>query len=152
MLDVAVLGLDVVGVQIGDGGDIRVRVLAMVALVVVVGQNLPVEVALLLPRVVEVVVVEVVVVEAGLLVDAVKVILPGYLGGLFGVEVDPDEAVTIDVHMDGGKVLVVKVGLDFALVVLGDDELEASRFVLDPVARVGDAVLVGGEEPFARED
>lgn len=152
VLNVAVLGLDVVGVQIGNGRNIRMGNLAVVALIVVVGQNLPVEVTLHVPSVIEVVVVEVVMVEAGLLVDTVKVVLPGNLGGLFGIKVDPDEVVPIDVYMDGGEIVVVKVRLDVSLLVLGDDELVPSSIVLYPVARVGDAVLVRGEEPFARED
>jgi hypothetical protein len=55
-------------------------------------------------------------------------------------------------HMDGREVIVMQVGLDVSLLILGDDELVASRVVLDPVAGIGDAVLVCGEEPFARED
>jgi hypothetical protein len=152
VLDVAVLGLDVVGVQVGDGWDIGVCDLAVVAFVVVIGQNLPVEVTLHIPSVVEEVVIEIVVVETGLLVDTVKVVCPGDLGSLLGVEVDPNEAIAIDVHMNGRKVVIMKVGLDISLLILRDDELVASSIVLDPVAGVGDAVLVCRKEPFARED
>lgn len=37
MLDVAGLGLDIVGVEVCDGGDIRVSDLAVIALIVVIG-------------------------------------------------------------------------------------------------------------------
>lgn len=42
--------------------------------------------------------------------------------------------------------------VDDALVILGDDELEACGVVWDPVTGIGDAVLVGGEKPFPGED
>lgn len=152
VLNVSVLGFDVVGVQISDGWNVGVRNLAVVAFVVVIGQNLPVEVTLHVPSVIEVVVVEIVVVETRLLVNTVKVVLPGNLGGLLGIKIDPDKAITIDMHMDGCQLIVVKVSLDFSLVILGDNELVAGSIVLDPVAGIGDTVLVCGEEPFARED
>ena len=151
VLDVAVFGLDVVRVQIGDCGDVGVRDLAVVALVVVVGEDLPVELALHVPGVVEDVVLEVVVFESGLLIDTVKVVFPGDFGDLFGVQVDPDEAVLVNVHVDRrGEVLVESI--DDALVILGDDELEACGVVWNPVTGVGDAMLVGGEKPFPGED
>lgn len=93
MLDVAVLGLDIVGVEIGDGRDVGVRDLAVVALVVVVCQDLPVEIARHIPSVIEGVVLEVVLLEPGLLVDALEVVFPGDLGGFAGVQVHPDESV-----------------------------------------------------------
>lgn len=151
MLDVAVLGLDVVGVEVGNGGNIGVSHLAVVALVVVVGQDLPVEVALLIPAVVEEVVLEIVVDESGLLVDTVEVILPGDLGGLSSIQVDPDEPVTVHVHMYRGEVIFVE-GLDASLVVLDDDEFVASGFIANPVTGVGDTVLVSSEEPLPGED
>lgn len=61
VLDVLLLSLDPVRVEVGDGGDIRVSDLAVIALVVVVGKDLPVVVTLHLPDVVEVVVLKVVV-------------------------------------------------------------------------------------------
>ena len=85
VLNVAGFGLDVVRVEVGDCGNVRVGDLAVVALVVVVGEDLPVELALHVPGVVEDVVLEVVVFEARLLVDAVEVVFPGYFGDLFGV-------------------------------------------------------------------
>lgn len=151
MLDVAVLGLDVVGVEVGDGRNIGVGDLAVVALVVVVGQDLPVEVALHIPGVVEVVLLEVVVNESGLLVDTFEVVLPGDLGGLAGIHVDPDEAVAVDVNVDRGEIVFVE-SLDASLVVLDNDELVASGFVANPVTGVGDTVLVGGQEPLPGED
>ena len=151
MLNVAVLGLDVVGVEIGNCGDVGVSDQAVVALVVVVGQDLPVEVAIHVPSVVEVVVLEVVVLESGLLIDALKVVLPGHLGGLLVIQVDPDKAIAVEVDMDGEEVGAVE-SVDLSLWVLGDDEVVASSLVRNPVTGVGDTVLVGGQEPLAGED
>ena len=70
------LAIDLVRVDVGDGRDIRVRGLAVVTFVVVVGQDFPVVVPLHLPLVVKLVVVKVVQREARLLIDAAKVLLP----------------------------------------------------------------------------
>lgn len=99
VLDVAALGLDVVRVEVCNGGNVRVRRLAVIALVVVVRQDLPVVVALHLPRVVKHVVVKVVVFEPRLLVNPFKVVLPRHLGHLTRIHVDPDKPVLVDVDM-----------------------------------------------------
>ena len=75
--------------------------LAVVALVVVVGRNLPVVVGIDGPHVVEVIVSEVKVLETLLLVDTVEVFLPGDLGLGLRVKVDPDEAVDVNANVDG---------------------------------------------------
>lgn len=151
MLDVAVLRLDVVRGQVGDGGNVGVSDSAVITLVVVVGENLPVEVALLIPGVVEDVVLEVVVDKSGLLIDTVEVVLPGDLGGLASVQIHPDEAVAVDVHMNGREIIFVE-SLDVSLVVFDDDELVASDLISNPVADIGDSVLVSSEEPLSGED
>ena len=202
MDDTAVLGVDRVGRQVRDGGDVRVRRRAVVALVVVIRQDLPVEVATLLPGVVEHVVVPVDIVHARLLVDPLEVVLPRDLGLLLSVQVHPDEPVAVDVHVDRQQTILalvepVKVlvprrlgelavqpvapavvlaredarralvlgdhgerpvaadvveGVDLALAVADEHELEAGHLVAQPVAGVGEAELVRGHEPFARED
>jgi hypothetical protein len=151
VLDVAGLGLDVVGVEIGDCGDIRVCNEAVVALVVIVGEDLPVEVPIHIPSVVEAVVFEIVVLESGLLVDAFEVVLPGNLRGLAGVQVHPDKAIAVEVGVSGEEIAGVEC-TDIALQVSGDDELVAGRIILHTVTGVGDTVLVGGEKPFSAED
>lgn len=152
MLNVAILGLDIVGVEVGNFGDIRVGDLAVIALIVVVGQDLPVELALHIPGVVKEVILEVVVVESRLLVDTVKVVLPGNFGNLASIQVDPDKAIPVNVHMNRGEEIVVGKSIDFSLVVLGDDETVASDFILNPVTGLGDTVLMGSEKPFPGED
>lgn len=151
VLDMAIFGLDIVGVEIGDGRDIGVSDLAVVALIVVIGENLPVEVAFHVPCVVEVVLIEVVVLEARLLIDSLEVVLPSYLWGRASIQVDPDEAVSVNVSVNGSEIAAV-ASLDISLVVFHDNEFVASGVILDPVARVGNAGLVGGEKPLAGED
>lgn len=151
VLDMAIFGLDIVGVEIGDGRDIGVSDLAVVALIVVIGENLPVEVAFHVPCVVEVVLIEVVVLEARLLIDSLEVVLPSYLWGRASIQVDPDEAVSVNVSVDGSEIAAV-ASLDISLMVFHDNEFVASGVILDPVARVGNAGLVGGEKPLAGED
>ena len=151
VLDMAVFGLEIVGVEIGDGRDIGVSDLAVVALIVVIGENLPVEVAFHVPCVVEVVFIEVVVLESRLLVDSVEVVLPSYLGRLASIQVDPDEAVFVNVCVSRGEIAAV-ASLDVSLVILHDNEFIASGVILNPVTKIGDAGLVRGEKPLAGED
>lgn len=151
VLDVAVLGLDVIGVEIGDCGDVGVGNKAVVALVVVVGENLPVEVSLHVPGVVEVVLIEVVELESGLLVDTFEVVLPGDLWCFTSVHVDPHKAIEVDVGMGGEEVTSME-GTDVSLHIAGDEEFIAGSVILDTVAGVGDAGLVGGKKPLASED
>lgn len=151
MLNVAVLGLDVVGVEVGNGRNVGMGNLAVIALVVVVGEDLPVELALHVPCVVKDIVLEIVVLESRLLIDTVKVVLPGYLRRLATIQVDPDEAVLVDMRVNRREVLAQE-SFDVPLVVFGDDKLVASGVIWHPVARVGDAVLMGGQKPLSRED
>lgn len=73
VLDVVGVAVDVVGLEVDQaGGEIGVCALAVVALVEVVGENLPVEGTVQVPSVVELVIVKVELVEAGLFVDSVE--------------------------------------------------------------------------------
>lgn len=179
VLDVRLLCLDPVRVEVGDGGDIRVSDLAVVALVVVVGKDLPVVVALHLPDVIELVVVKVVVGEALMCVKVVKVILPGDLRGLSAVHVDPDEATSINLNVDGEKTILLLVkasagitvvtllrsddgegteagdvveSVDVTILVASNDKLEVGHLILEPVTSVRDSGLVSGKEPLLGED
>jgi len=152
MLNVAVLGLDIIGVEVGDFGDIRVGDLAVVTLVVIVRQNLPVKLALHIPGVIECIILEVVVVEPGLFVDTVEVVLPGDLGNLAGVQVDPDETISVNVHMNRRGEIVVEVSFDVSFLIFEDDEVVTNNIISNPVTGVGDTVLVGSEKPFPAED
>ena len=151
VLDVAILRLDVVRVEIGNSGNIGVSNLAVIALVVVIGKNLPVEVTLHVPGVIEVIFIKVVVLEARLLIGTFEVIVPGDLRSLRRIQVDPNEAIAVKVHMDRGE-LIAQECLNLALVILGDNELVSSSIIADPVTGIGDAGLVCSEEPLARED
>lgn len=71
----------------------------MIALVVVVGKNLPVVGAFHLPHVVENVVIKVVEAISFLSVDAIKVILPGNFRRFARIEINPDEPIAVDVDM-----------------------------------------------------
>lgn len=100
---------------------------------------------------IEVIFLEVVVLEPGLLVDALEVVFPGNFGGLAGVQIHPDESISVNVHMRGEEIVAVESS-DVSIVVFGDDELVAGGVVADTVTGVGDAVLVCSKEPFAGED
>lgn len=151
VLNVAILRLDVVRVEIGNGGNIGVGNLAVIALVVVIGKNLPVEVTLHIPGVIEIIFIKVVILEARLLIGTFKVIFPGNLRGLGSIQVDPNEAIAVKVHVDRRK-LVAQECLNLALVIFGNNELVTGGIIADPITGVGDAGLVCGEEPLARED
>ena len=74
MLDGACYRFDAVGGDISYVGDVRVGGLAVVAFVVVVGEDFPVVAAVHFPAVVEFVVVPVDVVISGEVVDTVEVV------------------------------------------------------------------------------
>ena len=151
MLDMAVLDLDMVGVEVGNCGDVGVRDPAVVAFVIVVGQNLPIKVALHIPGMIKDVILEVVVLEPGLLINTVKVVLPSNLGGPLCVQVHPDETISVNMSMDRVEVVVVE-GTNASFAVFGDDEFIANDIILNIVTRVGDSVLVSSKEPFAGEN
>ena len=81
----------------------------VVAFIVVVRQDLPVVVAVHLPDVVKVVVVEVELLHAILSIYAGEVVFPGDFGSGLAVQVDPDEAVGVDVKVDGEQAVIVFV-------------------------------------------
>lgn len=104
VLNVVALGVavDIVGLEVDEAGsEIGVGGGAVVALIEVICEDLPIEGSDEVPGVVELVVIKVELVEAGLLVDVVKSVLPCYLGLLVGVHVDPDETVAINAHVNG---------------------------------------------------
>lgn len=151
MLDVTALGLDIVGIEVGDCGDIGVGDLAVITLIVVVGQNLPIEIALHIPGMVKDVILKVVVLEPGLFIDTVKVIFPGNLGDLASIQIDPDETIPVNVHVDRREVAVME-SFDASLVVPDDRKAISSYLVCNPVTSVGNTVLMGCEKPFPGED
>ena len=101
VLHVSVLHRDVCALGAQEVWHIRVRRRAVVAFVEVVAGDLPVVLAIELVAMVELILVEVELLEALLLVDGVKLLLPRHLGFLVAVHVDPDEAVDVDVDVDG---------------------------------------------------
>lgn len=135
VLDVLSLGPDKVRVEIGNLGNIGMGTLAVVALVVVVCENLPVVVTLHLPGVVKLIVLKVVLLEAGLRVDALKVFVPRNLGRIFAIKVDPDEALVVNVDVDREKTVLGNVKIT--------DVLEARRIGEVAVEIIGPAVLLG---------
>lgn len=92
--------LHIVGFQVSDSRNVWVRRLAVVALVVVIGQDLPVIGPLHLPAMVENVVFEVKLLILFLFIGTEEIILPRDLGYSFSIKVDPDEAIAVDVYMN----------------------------------------------------
>lgn len=119
MLDVPILELAVKGVKVQERGNVCVRRRAVVAFVEVVGQDLPVVVSIQLVGVVQIVIVKVDLVVPRLHVDIVKVLLPGHLGSLLGVHVDPDEAVLVDFCVDAKQAILLLIKLTQSLVARG---------------------------------
>lgn len=150
VLDVAILGVHIVGVEVGDGWDVRMGDSAVVTLIVIIGKNLPVEVALHVPSVVKDIVFEVVVIEARLFVNAVKVILPSHFGHVSSIQIDPDKAVSVNMEMDWEVVVFVESAEATSMVFI-NHELIASDVVRHPVTDIGDTMLVSCEKPFPRE-
>lgn len=109
MYDVASLRSDGIGAEVGQSGYIWVTRRTMVAFIVIVGQNLPVVVSLHFPNVIEFVFIEVELLTPCLRVNAFKFVLPGYLWLLLAIKVDPDEALIVDVDMNGKQTIFALV-------------------------------------------
>lgn len=72
----------------------------MITFIVVVGQNLPVIVACHLPCMVKLVVVKVELLASLLLIYTLEFIIPANFWFGFAIQIDPDEAVVVNVDMD----------------------------------------------------
>lgn len=107
VLDVAVFEIGVESFEIDEVRDVRVGGGTMVTFVKVVGEDLPVEITFDLVGVVELVIVEIKLAVPFLLVDVVEMFFPGYFWGLFGVHVDPDEAVDVDFDVDAKETVLL---------------------------------------------
>lgn len=151
VLNVAILSVHIVGVEVGDGWDVGMGDPAVVTLIVVIGKNLPVEIALHVPGMIKDIVFKVVVIKARLFVNPVKVILPGHLGHVSSIQIDPNEAVSVDMEMDWDIVVSVE-SAEATLIVSVNHELIASHLVRHPVPTFGDTMLMSSEKPFPRED
>lgn len=196
------LDVDTVGREVCDGGDVRMGGLAMIALVVVVSCYLPVVGGVDLPDVIEFVLVPLELSKPFLGVGTTEVFLPRYLGLLLAVEVDPDEAVDVNVDVDWeetvlglvkardvlvpggfGELAVQSVrpsvvsagedlggalfpvddgvctmsadiveGVDVSIAVFGDDDVETSTLITQPVTSLFEPVLMCGQQPPSRKD
>lgn len=100
VLNVRCLGVDIVGFEICDGWEVRMCGGTVIALVVVVGGDLPVVVGVDLPSVVKFVVVKVVVVKSFLLINTFEFLFPADFWSLLRVQVDPDESIAVDTSVD----------------------------------------------------
>jgi hypothetical protein len=100
VFDMAVLKVRVESLEVDKIRDIRVSGWTMVAFVEVVCKDLPVEIAFDLVSVVELVVVKVEFAISSLPVDVVEMLLLRYFRRLFGIHVDLDEAIDVDLDMD----------------------------------------------------
>ena len=136
VLNVAGLGVAVKRLQVEEFRDIRMGGRAVVALVEVVGQDLPVVFAVQLIRAHEIVVVEVIGFVPFLLVDILEMLFPRHLRGLLRIQIDPDEAIHIDLDMDSEE----------AVLVLVDPVLEAGRFGQFAIQAVGPSVVSAGQD------
>ena len=141
MLDDTAVSLNTISAQVGNLGEIRVGGQAVVALVVVVSQELPVVVASHLPSVVELVVVKVVVLQPLRLIDASKLRVPGNLRPLTSIEVHPDEAGVVNVNMDREEAVDRLVEAGEVLVARGFGQLA--------VKPVGPAVVLARESALS---
>lgn len=92
--------LHVICLEVGDGRQIWVCCLAVVAFVEVVGKDLPVEVAFHGVRVIEVIIVKIELLESLLLVGTFELLVPRYLRNFVRVHVDVNEAVGVNVNVD----------------------------------------------------
>lgn len=156
VLDVAARGVDVGGAEVRNAGNIRTGRLAVIALVVVVGQDFPVVLSLQLPGVVELVVLKVVGSEPLLLLGAVKGVGPGNFRLRTGVQVHPDESILVNVDMERQKAVGGLVESSEILISRGLGEL-AVEAVRPPVVFARQdavvALLLGdnGEGPVSAD-
>lgn len=99
VLDPFLVGITLHLSKVGKSGQIRMRRGTVIALIEVVCENLPVVVSLHAVLVVENIVLKLDLVQSLLLVDAVEMLLPR-LWVVGAVEVDPDEAIGIDLEVN----------------------------------------------------
>lgn len=104
--NVSTPGLDIVGLEISHRRNVWVSRLAVVAFVVVIGQDLPVVRTLHLPAVIKDVVFKVEFTVLLLLIGTKEVIFPLDLRHGFGIKVDPNETIAVDVHVDGKQAVL----------------------------------------------
>jgi hypothetical protein len=123
VLDVAALEIAVKRVEVEKGRNVRVRRGAVVALVEVVRQGLPVVLAVELVGVVQLVVAKVHLAVPLLHVDVLEVLVPAHLGLFLGVHVDPDEAVLVNLGVDPEQPVLILFRLVHVLEAGGLGEL-----------------------------
>lgn len=104
--NVSTPSLDIVGLKISHRRNVWVSRLAVVAFVVVVGQDLPVVRTVHLPAVIKDVVVKVEFTVLFLLIGTEEVVFPLDLGNGFGIEVDPNETIAVNVYMNGKQAIL----------------------------------------------
>lgn len=138
MLNVTRLGHGVVKGQIRYGFYIWMRNLAMITFVIVICEGFPVVIALHAPDVIELIFREVKMFEPLLGVNPLKVVCPFHFWFWGRIQVDPDEANGIDVHMDRKEAMV--------LFVERRDGVEARGLGKFSVYTVRPAVIFAGED------
>ncbi len=137
MLNIAVLGLHLVGAQVGNGRNVWVRNLAVVTFVIVIGEDFPVVFALHLPSMIINVIVEVVILKSRLGIHATKIVIPGYFRRRLAIQIDPDESIVINVYMDRQKAVLGLVKVFHVLI--------TRRFGQLPVQSIRPSMILAGK-------
>lgn len=109
VLNVSIFGVAVEGIEIQELGDVGVGGWAVVTFVEVISQNFPVVVSLELIGMIQIIVFEVVVLVSLLRVDVLEMFFPRNLGDLLCIEVNPDEAVHVNLDVNSEQVVLVLV-------------------------------------------
>lgn len=132
---------------------------AVIALIVVVGGDLPVVRSLNLPSVVELIVVKVQSCVSFLFVDTLKEIIPCDFRNFIFVQVDPYQTVgvDVDVYWEGvGSDLIesgdISVTLDLTFSIAVQYEVDVCGVVFQPITSSSQSVSVCDEEPPSLED
>lgn len=159
---VALVGVHDVGLNVGEVAEIRVGDAAVVALVVVVTEQLPVDSEVHLPGVVVLIGVPGVHLETLLGVGATVLLFPRGLGSLTTIKVDPDKVSAVDVDVNGENTVGVDIKVldifsdversNVSIAVAAQNIVESADLITAPVAGVGKAGDMGGEEPLLGED
>lgn len=109
VLDVSIFEIAVERLKVEEFRNIGVCRRAVVALVEIISQNLPVIFAFERISVVKIVVVEVVGFVAFLLVDVPEMFLPRHFWDFIRIHIDPDKAINVDLEVDSEKTVLLLV-------------------------------------------
>lgn len=107
MNDLSLCSVDRIRRQVCQSADVGMSGRTVITFVIIVSQNFPIVIPFHLPKVIKDIVFKMELLVSLLRVDAFKVILPRHFRRLLGIEIDPDEARAVNVHMNRKQTIIL---------------------------------------------